>query len=328
MQILLGTLAGLLFAVASADVVVLKNGDRLTGTLDSIAGGRLLLQTDYAGAVPIHLDAVASLTTEADFKVRVGQLKLNGSFQTQGETITVGGTPVELATISRAGQDNTMQNVFDTDWYSRADFALVISNGNSDTESLNTLIESTLKKETVQHAVSLLVSREEAEEQTIKDQMDLDYGYKRFITDKWFAAGNAEYFKDELKDIDQRMTLGAGMGFQFWDNSFGALFVEAGISAVREDVDGQEDNNPAFRWALEYKRYLLSKKLELFHKHALLVIPASASGEVISSSTGLRYALSDRIDTAARVDVNYETEPAPGNSKTDVTYTLGIGVKF
>ncbi len=327
MKAILVTLAIFFAATSAADVVVMKNGDRLTGTLDSIAGGRLVLNTEYAGSIPINVDAVESIVTEEPFEVKVGKSKANGLFRHQGEQTMVGETPIELASISRAGQRNARGGL-GTEWSSRADLSLVISNGNSDTQSLNTLIESSLKRETVEHAVSLLVSREEAEEETTKDLFDLDYGYKRFISEKWYAAGNAEYFKDELKDIDARYTLGAGMGYQVWDDSFGALSLEAGVSAVREDIDGDTDDNPAFRWALAYNRFLMAKKLEFFHKHALLVIPDSDSGEIISSSTGLRYALNDRIDTSARVDVNHETEPAPGRSKTDVTYTLGIGVKF
>ncbi|MEQ8691484.1 MAG: DUF481 domain-containing protein [Pseudomonadales bacterium] len=313
---------------AMADVVVMKNGDRLTGTLDSIAGGKLVLTTAYAGNVAIKVDEVDSIVTEEPFQVKVGRSKANGLFRTIGEQTMVGETPVELSAISRAGQESSGFGRLGTEWNSRADLSMVISNGNSDTESLNTLIESTLKRDTVQHAVSLLISQEEAEEETVKEQFDFDYGYKRFLSEKWYAAGNGEYFKDELKDIDARITLGAGMGYQVWDNSFGAFSVEAGISAVREDVDGDTDDNPAFRWALSYNRFLMAKQLEFFHKHALLVIPDSDSGEVISSSTGLRYALNDRIDTSARIDVNHETEPSPDSSKTDVTYTLGIGIKF
>jgi putative salt-induced outer membrane protein YdiY len=311
-----------------ADVVVMNNGDRLTGKLETIEGGLVYLTTEYAGTVPVQLSAVASMTTDEAFDVRVDGAELSGTFQTSGDSTMVGDIPVEIASIGRAGQDNVAEADLGTDWSSRADVSVVISNGNSDTESLNTLIESVLKKDKVQHAVSLLISREEAEEVTTKDQVDLDYGYKRFISEKWYAAGNAEYFKDELKDIDQRITLGAGMGYQFWDNSFGALSAELGVSAVSEEVGGENEDNPALRWGLEYKRYLLAKKLELFHRHSILVIPDADRGEVISASTGLRYALNDRVDAAARVDLNHETKPAPGNSKSDVTYTLGIGVKF
>ena len=65
---------------AMADTVVLKNGDRLTGTIDSIAGGRLVLATEYAGHVPIQLDQVAEVVSEAAFDVRTSAGEVSGRF--------------------------------------------------------------------------------------------------------------------------------------------------------------------------------------------------------------------------------------------------------
>ena len=316
----------------SADVVVLTNGDRLTGTVDSISGGHVLLMTDYAGHVPIKLGAIAALSTEASFDVATEQGEVVGRFVAADGAQSVVSEDVSieiaLASVRTAGQDNLALSTFAPEWTTRADLAMKISNGNTDTQQYSTLFETRLKRETVEHSLSLLITSEEAEEEKTKDELDLDYGYKRFISEKWYASGNAEYFEDPLKDVDSRITLGAGLGYQFWDDSFGSLSTDLGLSYVREELAGETENNPAVRWGLEYKRYLLSKKLEGFHKQSVLFIPDSDRGEVIESSTGLRYALNSRIDATARVDLNHETKPAAGNSKTDVTYNLGIGIRF
>ncbi len=327
-------IAGLLLygAQASADTLILKNGDRLSGKVDSIAGGAVLLITEYAGAVPVNLDAVAELETEQAFNINVNGQKTSGKFVADGGVQALstdnGNVPLDLSQVRTAGVSNLSLAGFAPEWSSRADLSAIISNGNSDTASYNTLVESSYKRGNVEHAVALLVSQEEAEGEKTKDQLDLDYGYKRFLSEKWFASGNAEYFQDQLKDIDQRITLGAGMGYQFWDNSFGAFSTELGVSAVQEELDGEDETNPALRWGLDYNRFLFSKRMEIFHKQSVLFIPDSDRGEVLASSSGVRYALNHRIDTTARVDVNHETEPPEGSSKTDVTYTLGVGIKF
>ena len=321
-----------LTCTAQADVVELNNGDRITGTVDSIVGGRVLVETEYAGLIPVQLDAVVAIQTEAAFDVRTSGGSVNGKLAMvdgQQNLVTDSASqPIALSDIRSAGQSNLSLTRFTGEWTSRADLSAVVSSGNTDTASYNTLVESEYKAGTAEHKVSLLVSKEEAEEDTTKDTVDLDYGYKRFISDKWYASGNAEYFRDKLKDIDQRITLGAGMGYQFWDNSFGAFSTDLGVSAVQEDLDGDSESNPAVRWGLDYKRFLMSKKLEVFHSQSLLFIPDSDRGEVFESSTGLRFALSDRIDSTVRVDVNHETDPPPSASKTDVTYSLGVGIKF
>ena len=82
-----------------------------------------------------------------------------------------------------------------------------------------------------------------------RDQLDIDYGYKRFLNERWFGAGNAEYFQDTLKEIDSRITLGAGVGVQFIDNSIQNLASDLGISAVRKLSVVTARLNPLYVWA-------------------------------------------------------------------------------
>jgi putative salt-induced outer membrane protein YdiY len=244
--------------------------------------------------------------------------------------LIVGGEaqPLALSSVRTAGHRKFKLGSFAAEWTARLDLTGEVTNGNSDTEKYSTLFESRYKRDRIEHSVSLHVSREAAEEETTKDELDLDYLFKRFLSEKWYAAANAEYFEDPLKEVDSRITVGVGIGYQFWDDSFGRLSTDFGVSHVREDLAGEIENNPGFRWGLEYRRFLLAKKLELFHKQSVLFITDSDRGDVLESSTGLRYALNSRIDATARVDVDHETKPAPDNSKTDVTYNLGIGLKF
>ena len=205
---------------------------------------------------------------------------------------------------------------------------MALSSGNSTAESYNTLIESDYKRDRTAHQITLLVNTEDSEGLKTKDQLDLDYGFKLFLSDQWFSSANAEYFSDPIKDVDQRISLGMGAGYQFVDNSFGALSTELGLSAVQEELDGDDEVSPAIRWGLDYNRYFFAKRVELFHRQTLLIIPEDDRGQVLSSSSGLRFALNHRIDTAFRVDLNYETDPTEGNEKTDTTYTLGLGIRF
>ena len=56
-------------AAPKTDVVVLKNGDRLTGEVQQLDRGRLQLKTDDLGTVEIEWDKVASVTATAPFDV-------------------------------------------------------------------------------------------------------------------------------------------------------------------------------------------------------------------------------------------------------------------
>ena len=317
---------------ALADVIELNNGDRITGTVDSVAGGKIVIDTEYAGRVTVSVDAVASLATEQDFQVRLNDgRRLDGKLGSgeSGQMVAADDgspAPVALADIRSAGQSKLALGSFGRDWTSRADLSAAVSTGNSNTDAYNALIESALRLVRSEHSVALLLSQEEADGVSTKEQLEFDYGYKRFFSEHWYFSANGEYFTDKRKDIDHRITAGVGAGYQFWDNSFGALSVQAGGSIVIADLDGVSEEKPALRWGLSYNRFLISKRLELFHKHSILVLPDR--GQVFDTSTGLRFAINSRLDTSVRMDLQHETDPPQGNDKTDVTYSMGLGIKF
>ena len=317
---------------AHADLLVMDNGDRITGRLDSITGGKAIFDTPYAGRIWVEIANIRTLETEEAYAVRMGDRMIEGTFAGEGDlqqligadqAAIVNWTGVRSATQSR----NTFTR-FTAGWGSRLDLALSLADGNSSTEAFNVLLEVDYQDELNAHLVTALLAREEGEGLLTRDQLDVDYGYKRFLTERWYGAGNAEYFQDTLKDIDSRITLGIGVGVQFFDNSIQNLSSDIGISAVREDIGGDSDVEPALRLGVDYQRFVLAKTIELFHRQSILQLLGDEKNQVFSSSTGIRYAYNERIDTNFRIDLAYESDPPPGNERIDTTYSLGVGIKF
>ncbi len=54
---------------ARTDVVVLENGDRITGEIKTLRRGRVEFKTDKAGTILIEWDIVAELTSDLFFEV-------------------------------------------------------------------------------------------------------------------------------------------------------------------------------------------------------------------------------------------------------------------
>ncbi|RML93484.1 hypothetical protein APX70_08348, partial [Pseudomonas syringae pv. maculicola] len=53
-----------------ADTVWLKNGDRLTGTIKVFDGGKLLLQTEYGGAIALDWKQVKTLKSDQPLLIK------------------------------------------------------------------------------------------------------------------------------------------------------------------------------------------------------------------------------------------------------------------
>jgi hypothetical protein len=315
-----------------ADTLIMKNGDRITGRLDSISAGKAVFETQYAGRILVSLEQVSSMVTDDAYTVRLNDQSLSGAFfsASEGQALFTrdGNERLALSDIRSASQSRTQFTPFSLDWGVRLDLALSLADGNSSTEASNVLLEADFQDDLNAHLLTVLLAREEGEGLLTKDQLDVDYGYRRFISLRWYGAANAEYFQDTLKDIDLRITLGAGMGIQVIDNSLENLATDLSLSAVQENIGGDSSTKPALRWGLDYQRFLFAKTVEVFHRQSILQLFSDENGQVYSSSTGIRYAFSERIDTNFRIDLAYESDPPPGNEKTDTTYSLGVGLKF
>jgi len=84
MRLVVCTFVALLFAavLARADVVTLKNGDRVTGTLVDVKGGNLDLKSDILGSLAIPLKQVTSYSAEKPVAiVRKGQATVEGQLE-------------------------------------------------------------------------------------------------------------------------------------------------------------------------------------------------------------------------------------------------------
>lgn len=137
----------------------LKNGDRLSGTVDSIDGKRVVLDTDVAGKVVLKLSSVLNIETEESFDVKLKSgTKATGRFAVDDGAQTIEAQeeaplPVALEEIRSAGQDRIAFVNLGSDWSTRLDLAAAISSGNSETESFNTVLESKLTRGRSEHGL-------------------------------------------------------------------------------------------------------------------------------------------------------------------------------
>lgn len=323
-------LAFVLAAPAHADVVYLQNGDKVSGAIETLDDSTLRITTEWGGVLMIQRDAVASIETDGAINLELpdGERALARlEVDDEGRQVIVdeeGERELDVAAIQQASVNRLRGSPTDR-WVSRITYGLNISDGNSDTESHALRAHTLLRRGALRHQANADVDLKKDDGNTTRELYRVGYQLDWFFQDDWYAFGSSEYFQDKLREVDYRVTLGLGVGYQFWDTSLGALSVEAGISEVIEKVGDESDNNRAFRLASDYNRFFFTQRMELFHRNELLVLADRDRGELLQTSTGLRYAMNSFLDTNFRIDFDYETEPAPGRKKADVTYIIGIG---
>ena len=295
---------------AAADVVYFVNGDRLTGTLTQAPAGAVAIDVPQVGmvtvpsalvartmpAVPPHSEPTAEAAAASDSGTHPSAWKLRlelGLAAASGNTRTQDGHLV--AAVGRTG------DVFDNE------------------------LNLAARRATARAGTGSFVAR-------TKDHVDLAYDLRWKYDDSWYAVANVQYFRDPLKDIDRRYTTGVGVGHTLWDEQHGTLKTDIGISQVFETRAGvaraMRSDDPAVRWSLTFRHWLKPDLLEIFHNNELLRVLAREHGTVWDSDTGMRFHLNDRWHAGLRLDVQHETNPAPGRARTDANYAIDLGVRM
>lgn len=316
------------FAAVNADVVLMQNGDRLSGTVTKISDGVMVLTSDY-GELLLPVAQISSIDSTAAMRVTTADGTETLGVLTNDGTQQYLRTDSGLQTLAVADLNTVVDKDYSSDyWNTNLDFGYVVSKGNSETESGSLHLDSNMLRGNTEHLVHAYFNREEADGVVTRDQFDAGYSFRWYFRDKWYALGNLGYFKDELKDIDQRITVGAGIGHQFFATDISTFSTEIGISQVFEDLDGDSESNPAVRWAMDYNRWLTPGKIDYFYGHEVLKILDSDRGEIYKVNTGIRINLSEHWTANARVDWVNESEPPEGREETDVTYSVGVGLAF
>jgi putative salt-induced outer membrane protein YdiY len=326
----------LLFAGrAAADEILFLNGDRLTGKITSADGGKLVIKTDTAGEVTVDLAKVKTFSTDEPIVIQSGDTTLRSKV-TAGPDGTVQVVPLTggaLQTI--ALKDVEKISLTGAKWTGAIVGNALITTGNSETEnfglSANAVRRSEIDRITL--GVAYYYGRQK-EKDTDKKDTTIDnwfvFGkYDYFLTKKLYLYGAARVEQDNIADLNLRLTIGGGVGYQWFETPTFNFNTEAGLAWVYEDFkhDGTEDHLAA-RLAYHVD-WTPIKPLKLFHNLEYLPNITDWLGDYnLNTDIGLRATVYQGFFAEAKIELRYDSTPAPGAKKEDVRYLLGVGWQF
>ena len=320
-------------APALGDTVWLKNGDRLSGKIKLFDGGKLLIQTEYAGAIPIDWKQVKTL--ESDQELLVKQDAYTGekakSLQAADEgkvTLANGETPktVELASIQQILKPKPV--VEDLVWRGNVDVALDYQRAENDTDDYDVDFKTSARHGKWRHIAEGEYNREFQDEVVTTDNWRAEYALDRFITDQWFWQGRLTYKRDKVEELSRQRTVGTGPGYQFWDDELGAFSLGSLLNRTDyEYSDGGKDNFYSLAMKWDYNRYLIGKSVEFFTNGEVGKPLSGVADFALDAELGLRYKVTDW----ASLNLKAECDIISGSDDADFSktrYTAGFGVTW
>ena len=250
-------------ALARADQVTLKNGDRLTGTIVKTDDDKktLEIKTELAGDVTVQWDAVTAIVssqplhlTLSDGRVITGNVtttdgKLSVATKDAGEVSTEHAAIEAIRNDQQQAEFDRLQHPRLRDfWSGLFDLGLSVTEGNSSTSALS--IAGKAARAVPKNKLSLYYTQIYAKDSNqdpalttanaihagIRDEFNLD-GYYLFVF--------TDFDSDALQNLDLRNVLGGGVGYHLIRSKNTQLDVFGGASFNQEYFSSYLTANPA-----------------------------------------------------------------------------------
>ncbi len=314
---------------AQADQVIMKNGDIITGKVKRVAAGKVWIQPTYADEFGVATGEVEKMESELLFEVELAERqKVEGQFRLspQGQQqLVVDGVaqPIDLTSVAQAVQP--------APYYTRSSHAEVnatFNSGNTDSQSSLLYADTRIKLGEHRHYADISFRRDETEGVRTKEQDLFNYNYNWLFNKPWFMGASFTYERDPIKELNHRYTAGLLFGRDILNDAGRFLSVSSGAGWSDQEQSGVSDSGGVGLWKLFYTQDLIDGKMSLYHDHNITYQFYAENNMIFKSNTGLRFDIFKDVYLTTSLRYDYETEPAPGASKDDLTLAVGVGASF
>jgi hypothetical protein len=232
-------------AAPKIDVLLLVNGDRLTGEIKSLTQGKLAFKTDATGTIEVEWRYVAGLQTKQYLEVELssgarylgqapsgaaaGSIRIAAGEDDAGREVKLYDV-VRIATIERGDLLNRL------DGYVTGGYDYTKASG---VKNLN-LTAGVSSRSTVRGwSVDGSWTTTSVKNQPDTARYDVDGNNRRFLANRRFVQGFVSAEGNDELGLDLRSTLGAAYGTYFRQTPKDEWYGAVGLAAIRENFASQ-----------------------------------------------------------------------------------------
>jgi len=336
--------------IVFADQIVLKNGDRITGTIVKKDGDKIVIKTESAGIITILWSAVQSIVAEKPVNLELsdGQ-RIKGTVATKDEaklevvTKDAGTVEVERAAIQVVRSEEE-QTAFETErerltnpsfgdlWTGSADVGFSLTTGNSKTKALT--VGARAARETSRDKISVYANAIQASNstngpsETTAEAVWFGGRYDVNLYEKTFVFGTADFEYDKPQQLDFRTVFGGGFGYRVIRSEKTKLDLFGGAAYNREYFSDGTRRNSAEALIGNDLKYKLTESTNL-EQRFVLYPNLSRTGTFRSNfDATLVTQLSKWLGWQVTLGNRFNSDPVLGASKNDFLFSTGIRATF
>lgn len=232
---------------AKTDVVVLVNGNAVTGEIESLEFGSLRYSTDSMGSVKIDWEDVVGVTSNQQLQVEL----VNGSRYFGNLSATVEEFHVKVVTQDDSIRIPTNQIVrvtpiiTDQSFWRRLEGDISFGlNSQKSSEVTTVNIASDIRYRTQEYLVGLVLNSAVTDQPTeeTKTRQNLGLNYQRFRQNRWFTDWLANWESNDELGIQSRVSAGGAFGRYLVQTNTKQFSMTAGIVGTRASFTGSDES--------------------------------------------------------------------------------------
>ena len=330
--------AALVATFAFADKVTLKSGSFLTGKTGAITKETVKFASDDLGDIEIKVANIAKLETSGEHVVRY----LDGreekvALTVDGGVLVCGGKALDMTAVKATDPEPET-------WHGSINIGFQADRGNTHGNSVSILAKLNRRWESDRVNLDFGYYYEKLGTSSrdwtkSKDKIELEGQYDHFWSTRLYNYINARYDRDVIQELDRRIKVGAGFGWQWLEKrefestgiwSFNQEIGAAYVSDKYKNPDpDRKDDYASFRYAhhLTYEPKW-TKGLKFFHNFEYMPEVDDWEIYLMKCDVGFSTMLFWNIDLLAKIDWERNSLPSGDRRKNDYRYIIGLGYKW
>jgi hypothetical protein len=178
-----------------ADVLVLENGDRITGEISRIWDAEVTIEPEYSDEFDVDLSAVVHIETERVFEIELYDgrsllARFSGADAEGNQVIEFGAESISVPLTAIFELEEPEEEF---EWESHVELSVDLKRGNTDTANSKLRADGMVKFGDHRHLGEVTYFREELANVRTKEQDLFKYGYNWIFKDPWFFATNLTF---------------------------------------------------------------------------------------------------------------------------------------
>ena len=220
-------------------------------------------------------------------------------------------------------------------------FGSANTSGNSETQNINGKYDMSFSNEglfnelmKVKFDISGFVAK--SDKKRVNEEYSSNLGFEQIIGDGWLAYTSALWFKNNFKNLDRKLSFGAGIGNEIFKTDKQSLTFKIGAGynienyIIKADFDGELLSSRKFGSLNEYIEYNYQFNTT---NQFFLKLGASENFEDIAkdydilTSLGFNFSIAENLSISLTQEITFDAIPV-GDKKTDTKTIVSLGYNF